>query len=327
MTLKTIKLALPILILPLVGVGCFKISPRIAKAPQSPTVAESSPQQPSSAEKFPVLAYVDLQKGAATVTRGDSTVTVQDGLALQQGDEVHVIQGPVDLVYPDAGRSELATGTKFVIIPDDEEGGAGVFVQVRLEAGNIWTRFERLFGHTERFSVAASGVVATIRGTAFGVSIKGDSVDVQVANHTVQVTAEEPHSSSAPSSIPHVVELSAGQGLHITAKSLLSINTAHLAALVHRLTPTERRTKGFIFGSRRILLKRLHRPLHPVMLSGTPVVSPALEKRIEILRRAAMIERVFPKFAAPIRAPLQQKLRSPTSTAPTIQGPTGTLSR
>ena len=64
----------------------------------------------------------------------------------------------------------------------DGEAGTGLGAKIILEAGKVWTRLERLLGRDETFSVESSDVVATVRGTAFGVSLIDGDVDVTVAD-------------------------------------------------------------------------------------------------------------------------------------------------
>lgn len=314
------RLAIPLLILPLLGGGCFRIGPRIAKSPQPSPIATQTTSTTTNSDT-PVLAYVALNGGSATVTRGSSSLPVEDGLELLQGDALEVTAGTVSLVYPDSGVSELQTGTKIEIIPDDGEGETGVFTQIRLIAGDVWTRFERVFGPTERFSVAGNGVVATVRGTAFGMSVVGTDVDVQVADHEVLVTAEEEESAATSTQSANIIALSAGQGLRATAKVLTQLDATRVKALVRKLTITERGTKGFQFGSKRLLQERMKRPLRPVRLPIRPVVKPELEARIQILRRRAMLQKLYPQFAAPLRAPIDFIV--PTTT-PSVSGPSAT---
>lgn len=314
------RIAIPLLVLPLLGVGCFRIGPRIAKSPQASPVATNATPATTPSDT-PVLAYVDLNGGTAIVTRGSSSLPVEDGLELLQGDELDVTAGTVSLVYPNAGVSELEAGTKIAIIPDDGEGETGVFTQIRLIAGNVWTRFERVFGPTERFSVSANGVVATVRGTAFGVSVVGTEVDVQVADSEVLVTAEEEESATTSTPASNVIAIAAGQGFRATAKALTQLDPTRVKALVRKLSLTDREKRGFLFGSKKLSPERLTRPERPVRLPIRPVLKPELEARVQILRRRAMLQKLFPQFAAPLRAPIDFIV--PTTT-PSVSGPSAT---
>jgi len=321
--MTTRRILLPLFILALAGAGCFQIGPRIVKTPveKSPQSAVTSQQATTSTEPT-ALAYVRLDGGAATIARGSTDLPAQDWTELDQGDTVMVTQGSIHLVYPDAGVSELANGTKLTIIPDDGEGETGVFAQIRLQAGSIWTRFEKVFGPSERFSVESNGVVATVRGTAFGVTAENGGVDVQVADHEVLVSTETEDDQTG-SSVPqgnHIVAVVAGQGLRITAATLLKIDATSVRTAVRMLNATERATAGFLFGTTTLTPEQLRRPANPIRLQTAPVVSPDLETRIQTLRRSAMLERVFPHFAAPLRAPLENELN--TTSTPSVSGPT-----
>lgn len=309
-------------LLPLVGGGCFRIGPRIVKAPQPARVAESP--QAALTEESKTLAYLGLNGGAASVTRGDKTVGGEDGLELVEGDEILVTSGSVNLVYPDTGMSELENGTRVVLLLDDGKDGGGVFAQVRLEAGKIWTRFEKLFGPDDHFSVAANGVVATVRGTAFGVSAVNGDVDVQVADSEVEVTTEQAEAASTTTapSVP-VIALAAGQGIRISARALARVDATNIRTLVRKLSESERAAAGFRFGLRRIAAERLKKPVRPIRLPIRSAIPTRYEERARILRARAMLERIFPRFSAPLRVPLDIEL-TPTTT-PSVKGPTELL--
>jgi len=315
------RLLIPLVFLAFLGSGCFGIGPRIAHAPQPTSIAqiEVPPAPPSvpltvssTLDAMPVLAYVELGTGSAEVMRGDSTFAAQDGLELVQGDELNVTRGTVLLMYPKAGMSELTVGTKIAIIPDDGVGQAGIFAQIRLYSGTIWTRFENVFGSNERFSVAANNVVATVRGTGFGVSVEGTGVDVQVADHEVQVTEEDKNGV--------VVAVEAGQGMRVTAAEMEKMDAVSVKKAIRSLSSTERAAHGFTFGLTKIPSERLQRPENSVRLQIAPKIREEIEKRIQTLRQGAMLERVFPRFATPLRMPGVDQLHVPT-TAPSVNGP------
>ena len=138
--MTTRRILLPLFLLAFAGAGCFQVGPRIVKAPiEKSQQSVVSSQQAATSTESTALAYVRLDGGAATITRGSTDIPAQDGTELDKGDTVTVTQGSIHLVYPDAGVSELANGTKMTIIPDDGEGETGVFAQIRLQAGSIWT--------------------------------------------------------------------------------------------------------------------------------------------------------------------------------------------
>jgi hypothetical protein len=265
------------------------------------------------------MAYLRLNGGSAEVVRGGARVAAVDGLELESGDQVTVTTGTVYLTYPDSGASRLDAGTEIILSTDADQ--KGLVMELELLAGRIWTRFERVFGSSEYYAVSSNGVVATVRGTAFGMSVLNGDVDVQVADHEVAVTADKGNPLAwRAGTVPQILKLSAGQGLKIATRGALP-DFRLLEAGIRRLDAAERLAEGFKFGANQLLPERLRRPALPVRLKIEPVISPDLERYREILlRRAAIMQAASSTFVAPQRAPTLQESTAPTST-PTIKGP------
>lgn len=307
-------LLLVVVCLALIGAGCSAAPSAVEPSSQTTTtaVASNDLEVPSSA-----LAYIDLNGGRATVTRASSTLPVEDGLELDEGDQIHVTSGSVDLIYPDAGKSELEAGTTVTLVPDATADHPGVFTQIQLEAGEVWTRFERALAPDERFSVAASGVVATVRGTAFGVSLdSSNQVDVQVAEHEVQVATEEDDTTSADEA-SSVVALDAGQGLKTSSDELRHGVATKLQQKIRKLTHAEQVRRGFLFGMTKLELAKLRKPMKIVRLPIKPVLNQKIQQKIQALRLRALRERTAAQTTPPAaRVPLRVSIRA-TSTTPT----------
>jgi 3D (Asp-Asp-Asp) domain-containing protein len=331
--LKRFSLALvAVLAVTALGAGCFRVSPRVVKAPdrrQSVQVAgktaAGSPhelgEQYETSSSSTALAYLQLNGGKADITRGGTKVAAVDGLELASGDRIVVTTGTVYVVYPEYGASELETGTDIVLSSDDSQ--PGLVMQLELVTGRVWTRFERLFGNGEYYAVSSNGVVATVRGTGFGVSVEDGVVDVQVADHEVEVTIEKGNSSDwRAGTIPQVLRLSAGEGLKIATRGALP-DMRLLRQSIRRLNVTERLAEGFKFGASKLLPERLRRPVNPVRLKIQPIMTPELLRYRELmLRRAALFTQSSSTFVAPLRAPTLQETAPPTS-SPTLNGPRG----
>lgn len=314
------------------GAGCLKVGPRVTKAPENPKTVQMAgrtgagpAQEPGdqfeASSSSAALAYLQLNGGKADVTRGATKVAAVDGLELASGDRITVTTGTVYIVYPESGASELEAGTDIVLSTDD--GQPGLVMQLELTAGRIWTRFERLFGSGEYYAVSSNGVVATVRGTAFGMSVADGEVDVQVADHAVEVIAAKGNPSDwASLKIRQALKISAGQGLKIATRGALP-DIQLLKDSVRQLNANERLTAGFRFGVNRLLPERLRRPINPVRLRVQPVMTPELRLYREfLLRREALMQAASSTFVAPLRAPTLQETTAPTTT-PVIRGPSG----
>jgi hypothetical protein len=209
----------------LLGSGCVRTEPRLVEQQPSPTTQAVATINP--------IGVLSLNGGAANVTRGTESAVADDGIELQPGDAIAVTSGTVMIVYPETGVSYLPSGTTVTVLPDGE-GEGSVFVQVDLAVGSIWSRFERLFGADEKFSVTGNGVVATVRGTAFGMEIVDGQADVLVADHDVDVSMFEARTGQQKGS-KKAVRLEAGQGMRVGAQAMQRLDAVGMRKLVRSL--------------------------------------------------------------------------------------------
>lgn len=325
---KHFRLLALVALLPLFGLGCMHLGPRIVRAPRPAplqNIAQAPTGQPSPEEaaSSSALAYVQLNGGAAQVTRSASMLPAEETAELFSGDRITVTSGTVTLIYPDAGAAQLEQGSDVVLLSDGTHEG-GIFMQLRLTAGRIWTRFERLLGPDERYEVEANGVVATVRGTAFGMSVEADGVDVQVADHEVEIAQEASLATTTQNAMAAPFKISAGQGLKILTRGLLPKDIRILKSAVRQLSVAERMKQGFQFGLKRLQLELLKRPLRPYKLKAPPSVPLELRPYQQMLLRRAVILQLLQStttFQAPTRAPTSGELNL-LNVTPTIQGPT-----
>lgn len=303
---RKIGLLIPFALAALIGAGCVRVGPRIVKAPE-PSPAAQAP----GAQAF---AYLKLNGGSATVQRGDQKAAGKDNAELSSGDRVKVSSGAVSIMYPNSGETRLDAGADVTIVSDPVS--RGLIAELRLTAGRAWTRIERLLGADEQFTVAANGVVATVRGTAFGVAVKGDGADVQVADHTVDVVKEI--ADAAPKS----VTVAAGEGVTLSSEQITRLDADKLLALKRKLTDAEMNAVGFRFALTPLSAERLARPANAVQLfQAQPSLTPALEQRLGALRLMVTMRVQQSGFVAPTRA-ITNPETAPTNVAPSVNGPT-----
>jgi len=304
-----------------VGAGCFRVEPRVVQGPEQPSNGQT-------AETVAPIGVIALNGGAGTVMRADQTEQLLDGLEVMPGDTITATSGTVKIVYPDAGASELEQGTTVTLLPDGQGQGT-VFAQVELVAGSIWTRFERLLGSDERFSVTGNNVVATVRGTAFGVELVDGDADVQVAEDVVDVrpliSAKDASKTAAAVAISH------GEGLRVSALNLVKLDVAAVKKLVRTIGNAERKRAGFAFMSTK-LSKDLLKKKASVKWDLLPDIPAKFRDRIN----PAVLERILqlralqanPTFVAPFRPILPSDVApalTPSDTATTSQQTTTDL--
>ncbi len=210
------------------------------------------------------LAYLLMTKDAKiTVTRGVEQRQGVPNMELYYADQIQVVSGEARLLYPDAGMSVLEQGTQVTLGPNGEPKEGGVGIKIILKAGKIWTRLERLLGPDEAMSVDASNVVATVRGTGFGVQYVGKEVDVTVADHQVEVVTQT--ALNTGNTVSESVLLAAGSGLRLDPASIDKITDMRALMLknIRSLSATERKQPGYIFGINKIDPIELKRPENP----------------------------------------------------------------
>lgn len=167
------------------------------------------------------LAYLKIPENSeAIVLRGDKQLTAPDNMAVYAGDQIIVNRGEVFLIFPDAGASKLIENTTVTVLPDgDLKAGQGIGALIILESGKILSRFERILGLGEKYSIEADNVVATVRGTAFSVSKYHDDVQLQVAESRIQVATRDVYDFlNSRGSIPPGMGWELSAGSQITLK-------------------------------------------------------------------------------------------------------------
>jgi hypothetical protein len=132
-------------------------------------------------------AYLTDLKGEVYVTHNGSRADAAQG-PVAEGDVVETeADGSASLIWPDYGRTLIDSNSKLTVSTANENDG-NLNVHLKLDGGRIWTRLERLLGSGSGFDVRASNVVATVRGTSFGVDGRdANAIGIQVAESKVGV--------------------------------------------------------------------------------------------------------------------------------------------
>jgi len=315
MNKSILGLSLALSVAALFGFGCVRPGPRIVVAPRS-----TNPPVVKTDTVPDALAYARLEAASATLIRDELITTLEDGQALGAGDEIKVNVGAVELIYPDAGVSRIEAGTNIVLLPQTDETREGeISAEIQLIAGNVWTRFERLLGSSETFSVSANGVVATVRGTAFGVSLDADGVEVQVAESQVEVITER-EQRGKPTALS-AVRVVAGQGLKIQTAQMAGLTPPMIRRLVRNLSDQEKRAAGFLFGSKRLNPERIQRPPRPIPLTKPTTVPERFRDRFEFLRDRETLRLNILRFGVPTTTPDLKGSIDPSVTGPSELNP------
>ena len=333
-----------------VGVGCGKtdnqnINSYNDLSNQSQSQNQNSnyiPKKEVTPEEPTPLAYLLLdQNSLVTVTRGEQQTEGKNNMELLLGDTIKVDAGQAKLLYPDYGISLLTQDTVVTILPDGEPGEDGLGVQLLLEAGKVWTRLEQLLGSDDTFTVEASEVVATVRGTAFGMQIIDGNVQIIVADHQVSVSTREALRSAKD--LKNAITLSAGNQVTIDPQEIHTKEDPRpqLLPKIKALTTAEKQDPDYLFAIQKINVESLKKPVNPFKWSAQLLLDPRFRTRLtpqQILRAEAYIKwysehqlelkqqesdsikLLDVQFQAPDRAVSETESSSPT-TSPATQGP------
>jgi hypothetical protein len=97
---------------------------------------------------------------------------------VQTGDEVRTgSDGSAEIVWGDRGVTRIDPGTTLTIenAPEDPLAATHVVLKLHMESGRTWSRLLKLLDADSAAEVRTDSVVATVRGTAFGVAVAPSS--------------------------------------------------------------------------------------------------------------------------------------------------------
>jgi hypothetical protein len=272
----------------------------------------------------PILAVVQKVGPDAHVTRGGERLPLPPGTVLLPGDEIETASSTLTILFPETGVSRMEPGSRVTLVADpNAPSSTNLFAELKLTAGSVWTRFERLLGPSEWFSVEANGVVATVRGTGFGVTLTQDILDIQVADHTVSVFDAPDILAQIPNSTWPMIHVQAGEGFRIGIANIDGglDSVADLRAYTRTLNRQEVSQEPFIFSATKLAPSMLHLPGVLRRLPVTPVLDSALIREFNLNKT---MQAIFPQkgFQAPARGILPSE-QAPTGTqiVPVIEGP------
>lgn len=149
----------------------------------------SDPGTEFMGETSTVASLADAQ-GQVTVMRDGVTVELLPFMALMVGDVIETgADGKAEIAWTGYGRTLVAANSKLTITEAEMNASdEGIVAKLKLDAGRVWTRLEKLLSTGSSFEVKASNVVATVRGTSFGVGMdRPGRVEVKVAESNVQI--------------------------------------------------------------------------------------------------------------------------------------------
>lgn len=142
-----------------------------------------------AAEKLPAIR-VEALKGAVEVKQGDVWTTVKDVQEIAAGDTVRTSEGAeAQILWGDQGVTRLDSGTEVVVdaAPADGAGAGSSVIKLKVNAGRIWNRMLKLLDVDSAMEVQTSDVVATVRGTSYGIIKRPNCTEAAVTESAVGI--------------------------------------------------------------------------------------------------------------------------------------------
>lgn len=167
-----------------------------------------------------VTAPVEIKHpGEASWTALDATTAVQIGDEIRTGSG-----GKAKIRWGDRGETRLDADTELTIeaAPMNANATTKALVQLKLTTGRVWSRVLKLLDMDSGFEVKTQAVVATVRGTAFGVA--STPVDDQLA---------------VTESVVNVASSRGGSSMMLPEGMWGSFNASGTPNMVRELTPAD----------------------------------------------------------------------------------------
>jgi hypothetical protein len=136
------------------------------------------------------VAVLRVEQGKASVSSGGVLQEVKTETQVNQGDEIVVSDdGRAALYWDGYGRTLIDAGTKLRVTEASRpDGGKSIKAKFLIDIGRTWTRIEQVLDVGSEVSGATGDVVATVRGTSFGVERVGNASAIRVKSSKVKAT-------------------------------------------------------------------------------------------------------------------------------------------
>lgn len=146
-----------------------------------------------AAEKLPAIR-VQVKSGSVEHRSANTAEfqTVTDIREIQPGDTVKTgAASEAEILWGDLGVSRVAENSEVVI--DDaprDASGEGAVIRLKVNAGRVWNRMLKLLDLESSMQVQTSDVVATVRGTSYGIIKQPNCTEAAVTESVVGISAD-----------------------------------------------------------------------------------------------------------------------------------------
>lgn len=145
-----------------------------------------------AAEKLPAIR-VQVKTGTVEHRSAGASEfqTVSDIREIQPGDTVKTgAASEAEILWGDLGVSRVAENSEVVI--DDaprDVSGEGAVIRLKVNAGRVWNRMLKLLDLESSMQVQTSDVVATVRGTSYGIIKQPNCTEAAVTESVVGISS------------------------------------------------------------------------------------------------------------------------------------------
>lgn len=137
----------------------------------------------------PSAGVVFLQGTVEVCTGKGSWSPAREGTALAAGDQLRTAADSMAvLVLWDGTTMTVADATHLKVV-DLSQGSGGLVRRFQLQAGRVWSNVQAAAGRKSTFEVEGPDAVASVRGTAFEVTVEGDGTEIDVWEGQVEATS------------------------------------------------------------------------------------------------------------------------------------------
>ncbi len=118
-------------------------------------------------------------------------VPLEQSVDVRVGDAIRTsADGKAEIRWGDRGVTRIDSNSQVTIedVPKRDIPATGMLIKLRVSTGRAWSRMLKLLDVQSNMQVEGGGIVATVRGTAFGVATHATTTEIAVTDSVVRVS-------------------------------------------------------------------------------------------------------------------------------------------